>query len=287
MHTSSIRKVGWNGLQLDVPSSWEVIVSDKKHLLFERDLEPVLELKWQNLPPKKQDKQIQRIQQGLQNEFGDQSSINNKGKWKKLFNTFNVTPCSWKEHSNVFILLLDCPACNTVLLCRFLSFSKQSEQEIVSAIQSIVCHHEEEKELWSVLDFSIQLPTKLKLKTYSVAAGFTRISFEEKGQDIHICRLAPASHRLQSESMENILTTLVSREKYKATIINEDNYVESFTDPSIFSQIMRRLKREKPFQYGRLWHIEESNRLLGLSVESIRPIPSELVKEIYSSYEIL
>lgn len=275
------RTTGWNGIQLNIPVKWETIISDHCHLLFEQDLEPILELKWQRGFGGK--KKLDTVINNLQNEFGDRNCTVDKKRWSARFPGLQTVFCSWAGEEQVSILLLSCPECETIFLCRFLQPAPDKEQ-LFEILQTLQCHNQQDDTLWSALDFSFAVPKELQLKTFSVAAGFTRLTFEHGKRQLHLCRLAPASQRLKDTKLEDILAKLVGAED---TIQKTDHqYTELYTTPSILIQIRRRLKRVKPFKYGRLWHDQETDRLVGFCLEDISPIPSTLVQHLYDNHEI-
>lgn len=282
------RTIGWNGLQLSTPAGWETIVSAPTHLLFEQDLDPILEIKWQQSSRSNRAAKLDKgIFETLKKEFGAPENIHRKSSWAKLLPQYQVTHYSWTGTNSVEILFLVCPSCNTTLLCRFLQYSTKSRQQITEVLQSLCCHNEDTRNRWSILDFSFMVPKTMKLKTFSIAAGFTRLSFEEKGQYIHLCRLAPASQRLKKATLEDTLIQLVGDDRKNVSLTQHEHFIELYTLPSIFSQIKRRLKREKPFKYGRLWHAVDHDRIFGLSVESIKPISKTTVDQLFNNHEII
>ncbi len=283
--TSNLKRVGWNGLQLDVPKSWEVIVSGHWHLIFENDFSHVVELKWQNSPERNPEKLIKQIINSLEKEFGSENLKKDRGKWSKKIAGFDVTSCFWSGEKNINILLLQCIECKTTFLCRFLDSTKNVEEKVVSVLRTIKCH-QKDNNLWKILDFGLTLPKDFALKTFSIKAGLTRLSFEKSSYIIHICRLAPASVHLKDSSMDQILTTLLDNTRKNVVTQIQADYVESYTSPSLLRQIRSRLKREKPFCYGRLWKNETTDRIFGFTIESIRPISQEIVTQIYSGYDI-
>ena len=43
--------IAWNGIQLQIPVDWDARVSGQRHLVFEKDFQPQLQIRWENGRP--------------------------------------------------------------------------------------------------------------------------------------------------------------------------------------------------------------------------------------------
>lgn len=160
--------------------------------------------------------------------------------------------------------------------------------ELQQVLSSLSCHSPEKGDtLWSIQDFRIRLPHSYQLSSHSFAAGLTRLTFKDSSLTMHLCRLAQASLRLQTTSLSDLMILLSGIPVLKQEISQKSHAVRHSNYPSIFRQILTRLKRKPPFHKMILRHHPEYDRLTGLFFEDKKPIPKEQVNTILDSYEIL
>ena len=285
-HLSSWKETGWNGLRLQCPQTWDVIVRGHHHLLFEKNFQPVLELRWHT----------------NQGNIGSATKtiLRNLQKDSDLFPAKSL-PTSWQhltKKDNLHLLLagkekesraalITCKECGTSLLFYFFDALPPAHEDITRLFESIGCHQEEKsKTVWAIQDFRFLLPATYKLKSYNFGAGLTRISFTHGSLVLHICRLAPASQRLQSTDLSRLLMILGDVEIDKKEITETDSMVSHFRHPAIYKQILDRFKRKQPFHEMVLRHHRECDRLTGLFMLDKKPIPRNSAEDILNSYEI-
>jgi hypothetical protein len=122
---------------------------------------------------------------------------------------------------------------------------------------------------------------------YTMAAGLTTLHFQKDNVTLHICRLAPASVRLQRNSLDEIFSSLLDVKKdTDLEWQNSGTRVRCRRNPGLFRQMQLRLQRKKPFQLATLRHDPTTDRLLGVFMEGIYPLDEQLHHEISASYEI-
>lgn len=143
-----------------------------------------------------------------------------------------------------------------------------------------------DSQLWAIQDITISLPSVFQFRDYTFAPGLTRLAFHSTQIHLQVCRLAPARERLAAHSLRDILENLQGETIADAILQNQPAVFETVTSPSLWQQMRMRLKRSKPFQWGKIWHVEESNRILAVTAESIRPIELDTVHKICKQYEI-
>ncbi len=283
---STQRKICWNGLELKISCQWEAIVLGKSHLLFENDFQPVLELRWNSQKtPSKSDK-LSKIIQKLQKELDLPITETSTPMYdKNLPKEFSKTWLTWHADKTISGVILQCHHCGTTLLIRFYHPDNTSQKEIISTLSGIICHRDTIPfTTWAIQDFQIEIPSSYQLENFNLAAGYTNLSFYHDGSTLHICRIAAAQERLLRKPIEEILTTLLTLDQPNFKVGEEA--IEYTRNPSIFRQILMRLKRKKPFCWAKLWHYSECDRLLGVIIESIRPVDVEKILKISHSYVI-
>ncbi len=284
-----LKEIAWNGLSLVIPHQWEVIISGKNHLLFESDFQPVFELRWDSSSTQTTEKRIAKIVMKLQKELElPIAEVPFPSEWQDGLDGYAQTWLSWRVDKQVTGAVLLCKKCGTLLLLRFFHSGNAQKSSPVEMLTTFHCHNDKGHDTpWSIQDFKLLLPDPFKLLHYNIAAGFTRLSFSSPGAILHVCRIAPARERLKGQELQNILKTLLDTPDLEENVEILPNTVEYHSSPSIFSQIIVRLRRQKPFCWARIWHCEESDRLLAVIMESIRPINISTVHAICETYEIL
>ncbi len=280
------KETGWHGLVFQCPKTWDAIVSGDRHLLFEENFQPVLELRW-NINKEKTADTVKTILQNLKKDSA-------------LFPA-NSLPVSWqhltKQHSVHLLLstkdktprgaLLCCHDCGTALLFNFFKALPATHPTIATLLSTLCCHDANNKQtIWALQDFRLVLPESYQLTSYNFGAGLTRLSFHRRTLILHICRLAPASQRLQSTSLAELLMILGDVILAKDTIEQTEHMVSHSCHPPIYKQILSRMKRKLPFHEIRLRHHPDCDRLTGVFLFDKRPIPAASITTILKNYEI-
>lgn len=271
------KTIAWNGLEFTVPKDWEAVVTGKQQLLFEHDLEPELELKWQKHHARSLEQARDKVIKQLSREFGQPDTIT---AHSELTAKYLILQFTWQEN-NFTVFFLFCPDCHTGILVR----PYASTTDILQLQASLHCHSTAQIHRWAVQDFSFSLPDSCLLDSYTFAMGFSRISFKEAKSTIHLCRMRPASTHLRDENIDTLLKKLTGCTLPSSQLSQCEDYIELKTCPSITAQLKMRLKRQKPFIYGRLWHHKPSDKLLGFTIEDIKPPSASRIEQIYNSHE--
>ncbi len=288
---STWRSIGWNAITLSCPMEWEAIVSGDTHLLFEKDFQPVLELRWHE--EKRHNKRsIDATLLKIAGETGLPILDLLPPHWNKLSKTYAVKLLTGNDTQEVTAAILICKSCGTTLLLYFFCPpSTKNQSEIAQFLSSICCHTENNtpNKLWAVQDFRIRIPTSFRLTGHNFGAGLTRISFTDSDSSLnmHLCRLAGASQRLKASSMATLLNLLGDVALEEEEVLHLENTVSHCSTPSLVQQIRIRLKRKQPFHQIILRHHPEQDRLSGLFFFDKKPIPEETTQPILESYEIV
>ncbi len=283
---STLKETGWNGLQFQCPQTWDVIVSGEHHLLFEEHFTPVLELRWHAAT----NADISSVKTILHNLRKDNSLIPAKTlptAWLNVSHEYDFYLLLEKTEKKPRAALLNCKTCGTSLLFYFFEALPPTHTAITTLFSSLCCHKKGTgKTVWAIQDFRFSLTDQYQLDTYNFGAGLTRISFTHGSLILHICRLAPASQRLQATSLVQLLMILGDVEIDEQEIVMTENMISHSKHPSIFKQILDRFKRKLPFHEMILRHHHECDRLTGLFIFDKKPIPETCAEEILDSYEI-
>jgi len=280
------QETGWNGLVFHCPGSWDGIVSGDNHLLFEDNFQPVLELRWN------------RSKEGT--ESAEKTILRNLKKDSALFPAKSIPAC-WQNITNRYSIhlllkttgekpsaaLLCCRKCGVTILIYFFEIMPAVHPKISTLFSTLCCHGSANKNiLWAIQGFRLVLSDSYHLKSYNFGPGLMRLTFYDGTLILHICRLAPASHRLQTMDLAELLMVLGDIIVKKETITQTRNMVSHSSHPSIYKQLLSRIKRKLPFHEMRLRHHHEHDRLTGIFLFDKKPIPIEHVSSILAHYEI-
>jgi len=280
------RTIGWNGLTLSCPEKWEAIVSGKRHLLFEEDFDPIFELRWQKNDDSNKNP-ADSILLNLKKVAGLCRQRQLSTSWQQLEKSYKIIPLAAEQDADQKGALLTCRQCGISLLLYFFRPHAMQHPDLLKVLSSLSCHGPKKGDtLWSIQDFQILLPDRYQLSSYSFAAGLTRLTFIDCGLTMHLCRLAQASLRLQTTPLADFMILLSGIPVPKGEIAHQAQLVYHSNHPSIFRQILTRLKRKPSFHRMILRHHPEYDRLCGLFFEDTKPIPEEQANTILDSYEI-
>ncbi len=282
--------IAWNGLLLHIPQAWDARVSGKKHLVFEKDFQPQLQIRWEQSPhstPRNLQKRLTQLAGQLGGEIPEH-------RWPKalrqLQNKFGSVSCYQDEKGIVTGGLCFCADCRTLVLFQLLSADPSLLEEVVFCLTTMSCHNTSggsAEKLWQIQDFSLVTPSSFILQDYTFGAGLTRLSFYNDDLLLQTCTLGPANTRLRQHSLEDILTTLTDSPDLDIIAGKNNISFEGNRSPSILKQMVFRLHREKPFIRAKIWHDTVSNRILTVVLSSNRPIPQATTHEICRQYEIV
>ena len=280
--------IGWNSISLSCPPEWETIVTGDTHLLFEKDFQPVFELRWQK-EKKQKKKSIEASLNKIAEETGLLVQDSLPPHWKKLKETYALKLLADNDSRELKAAILICKECETTLLLYFFyDLATKHHVDLTKVLSSISCHNDVDVEnfQWAVQDFRILLPKRFNLSGHNFGAGLTRISFTDSTLTMHLCRLAGASQRLQESPLTTLMTLLGDLDIDEQEILQQELSVSHCSYPSIFRQIRFRVKRKAPFHWASLRHHPEHDRLSGLFFFDKKPISEELIQTIMDSYEI-
>jgi hypothetical protein len=183
--------------------------------------------------------------------------------------------------------LLCCRTCGATILINFFKTLPAAHPNVTQLLSTLCCHDcTDKKVLWAVQDFKLTLSDSYQLTGYNFGAGLTRLSFQKGTLILHICRLAPASQRLQKMDLAELLMVLGDIVVPKETITQTENLASHASHPPIYKQILSRMKRKLPFHEMQLRHHPEYDRLTGVFIFDKKPIPMESMPSILKHYEI-
>ncbi len=281
--------IGWNGLHLKIPVSWDTIVRDARHLIFEQDLRPILELRWE-LPSAKPDSLTQRkkIIAQLQGEASRPlRAVNTPKSLVRCSGVFDIQCFAHHSSTGNDCILLTCKTCATPVLLKLYAEVHKHPGTDAKIIDSLDCWHTNETDSrWSIHDISFRLPKDFSLDSYAFRFGLSRLSFSSKTSALTLCRLAPASEHLKHHTFQELFATFSQSEPEDQKIIDM-NTLHYARIPGIGERLIAQLRRQKAFSMARFNHLVEHDRITGLRLESSESIQPATVQAIQDNYGII
>lgn len=287
------RLIGWNGLQLHIPHNWEVRVSGLCHLIFEKDFQPQLQIRWEK-PVQSTLRALHERASHFASRMGSILDENDlPPAWKQLKDIFLLATCYKGARGMLEGGIFLCIDGRTLVLFQLFPPGPTTRTEVYNdaiveirdCLTTIKCRNDPDT-VWRMQDFALALPVSYTLQDYTFAAGLTRMSFTNDGLFMQICKLGPADSRLAQQSLKEILITLSGTSDLITTTIEGNISCEGYRNPTIGGQILLRLRREKSFIRAKIWHEVAGNRLLAVVISSNRPIPVAIIHDICRQYEI-
>ena len=287
-HVPSTSSIRWNNLHLDIPGKWEVIVKSTHHLIFEENLKPLFEIRWQ--APLKRSKLVEGKDIIRQLEPGDHYSPHADASEllpARLTSNFTTETYYLESDSKQMVLLLTCKDCHTVLLVRIYSSSDQGLKEVAAVLASLNCHPTpEEQNKWQILDFHFSVPEGFELERSSFRFGLTMLQFKSDATELQLCRLAPASHHLQRSSLAALFQSFSSAPPELQTTAAQDTLTYHHV-PSVAVHLWSKIRRKKVHQASRFVHYPLHDRILGYSIRSRKPIEARVEEILKNGYGIV
>ena len=292
--TDNRKEIAWNGIAFSVPFQWEVGQIGIRHLIFEDDAGPAMEIKWGPVKGKFSHRtHLKRLMaqqpKQLNKSLKDWPPPRN---WEKALDGFEKNGFAWEgKNTSGRGVILYCPICRKASLIQtFHQNSEIAKQNLFKVINSLHDHRDDGMVEWCLFDIRAILPQEFQLTRHRFEAGKFQNEFSFGRQKLILYRWGLASVLLAEQ-------TLIEFTKMLPNVTNGNpaplpkthgNTVEWYAFPqSPWLRSLSRLKRKPSFKWLRLWHLEEKNRILGVCAEDKRPLDPDMLDRICSQYESL
>lgn len=287
----SWREIAWNGVRFSTPAAWEVAKIGPRYLLLADPGEPALEIKWERIKGRFSHRTALRRLSSLHGNTVQESPL--PDEWKQILNGFTVTGFTWQaEAKGGRGAILYCPACSNATLIQFFrNFSIPSNRTCLRVLASFQDHSLDDKVRWSIFDIRAEVPAEYRLVRYRFEAGRFEMHFGSKGQQITLYRWGPASALLDNGDLFAFAakTIRIHRNEWRPLTWTGHNAVqwEKSVSSGRWARCRERMMGVPHFQWFRLWHILEKNRVFGVGAKGDKHMQSELLDRICTEYESL
>ena len=292
--TQCSKPIAWNGITLSVPDSWQIGRLDHRHLVFQADGAAVMEIKWNQIrgrfSAKSQLKRLTAVQDRRTNV--GVISWPPPAEWAKALEGFQVDGFEWSTSGfSGRGVLLYCPVCRTATLIQFFIRQPRSSVDGFAAIlDSFQDHRDDGLMLWSLFDIRAELPEGYLLAEHAFKPGNFTLAFTDRRRSLTLFRWAPAAALLVDQPLDAFASAAMGLAAERLTPCTLGGY------PTVQWRIDKGAKKlwplppigeGPPYRQGRIWHVEDHNRILGVSLADTRPIAGDHLSEICASYEIV
>jgi len=276
------RRIGWDGVLLQVPADWHPAAVYTDYLLFEEHYQPVFGLKWQQI---KGQFEAEAILKKLQKSLGQPKLT----PWKP--------PSSWHPHLKSFIhqgfywqgpggrgtgLLLYCRQSKRALLFQFYGENRSHISVFERLLANFQARQRGETLLWSVFDMAIELPKEAELTEHEFLPGSFRLLFSLPEGKLTFYRFKPAAELLRKQS----LSAFGSKIADGALLEQEETplLAQWRKEPGSGGHLLARLRRKPACSTVRLWLLPEPNVIFGLKVQGNTPMAPHHFRALCNSY---
>ena len=288
-----LKKIAWNGIHLSVPSTWELGRIDTRHLLFDNHAGPAMEIKWGPVKGHFSHRSHLKKLIAQQKHHPDKNleEWHLPPTWESALSDFIAKGFSWQSGAeNGRGAILFCPSCKTAVMFQVFNIADHmTDEAILETLKSLQDHRNDDQTAWTVFDIHALLPRTFQLNDYQFKPGNYKLAFTDGFQTVKLFRWAPASAFLSQTDLSQFAANALefNRENLITTSFLEHPAVEWRSN--IISGRHNWLYRFKPkpaFHWVRVWHVAEKNRILGIRLDSKKPIDANMMTSICANYRL-
>jgi len=278
-------------MNVSVPSTWELGRIDMRHLFFEKQASPAMEIKWGPVKGRFSHhahlKKLIARQKHLPDKTLEEWHL--PASWKNALANFIAKGFSWQSGTeNGRGAILFCPSCKNAIMFQIFNIAgHMSDEAILELLKSLQDHRNDDKTAWTVFDVHALLPKTFKLDDFQFKPGKYQLAFSDSYQTVKLFRWAPASAFLSQTNLTQFVANALelTPENLVTTSISGHSAVEwrSRPNPGQFNWLYR-FKRKLSFHWLRVWHVVDKNRILGIRFDSKRPFDVEMMTDICVNY---
>jgi len=291
--TGILKSIAWNGIRLSIPSTWEIGRIETRHLFFDSPAGPAMEIKWSPVKGRFSHRSHlnQLIAQQKNRPDKNLEEWQLPPTWEKALSSFIAKGFSWQLNTeNGRGAILFCPSCKTAIMIQFFNVKDaNTDIAILNMLKSLKDHRNDNQTEWAVFNIQALLPGTFKLNSYQFKPGNYQLAFSDKFQSLKLFRWAPASAFIaQSDLSQFAANTLDLSQASLVTNLTLDH-------PAVEWQVNNTpgwhhwlfpFKRKPAFHWIRVWHIPDKNRILGIRLDSRKPIDVGMTRDICRNYSV-
>jgi hypothetical protein len=290
--TTNWKQLAWNGIRFKIPADWEVGQIGARHLVFEDEAVPVMEIKWGVVKGTFSHRTHLKRLAALQSRRGKISVAEwiLPPHWEKSLTNFKTGGFLWQSpEASGRGAILFCAVCRTATLIQFFGDSSvEREKILLTVLKSFRDHSQDGWLLWSIFDIRATLPQSMQLERFRFEAGKFELGFRSGRHNIHLHRWAPAVALLGGRDLVSFSRTIPEFSAGHPTLTTIDNCEAaewSLSPGSGWRRKICRFKLKPSFYWFRMWCLEKQNRILGVRAEGKDSLDIHLLNQICEKYE--
>lgn len=281
------KKIGWNKMEINIPSAWEIDSLETTHLLIGEDSHPKIEIKWTEAPKrfsldKYLKKFIKQTQAQLDISIQEQTTPAGFTHPQQSFDFFFFT---WQGHGSTSDgCLIFCNHCKRLTMIRFFNNNPISSDMALTILQTFQDHPQTNHcNLWQLFGLSFWSPEEYTLKSYDFKPGAFNIILTAHKKELSFYSWGPASFLLSNSDLsEFALSRIESLEGFaKAGTCQKGPFLEWAFRQEKFKNASKLplMEHFNTYTLFRICHDTEQNRILGIQINSAKQFESSLIKE--------
>ncbi len=280
------KDTGWNGVRFPVPAEWEPVQIEDRYLLFGQDGAPVLEIKWHpahsGFSP---EKELVRLSGVYQKKSGTPlTSSPLPPAWKSALTTATTSVgFRFQEngHEGTGSLFCTTPSGNAVFIRFFRKDNRTPEAVSSRILTGFTDKNPDGFRLWALFDIFAEIPESFELKKYRFLPGEFELHLAgKKGRHLHLYRWGPASVLLRNRNLQEFAA--------KRLQISPDHFIQKHKNLVEWTRWVSRFRfLGKTRNHGRIWHLPEKNRILGLVLSGDRSSTPDFPDELRRGFRCL
>lgn len=260
-------ETGWDGLSFSAPPAWRIGELGPRYIRLDGDDGPAAALKWNPIRgrfhPARQIKRLNRT--GRNGRF---EAVEAPRSWRRALSDYDAYGFTF---SGAVVqtrgVLLYCPRCAQATLLEFFGDASRPDHSLPPRfLESLADHRPDGLKLWALFDFKVLTPESFKLERRKLEPGRLELEFSAGRRRVLIGRWGPASVILQGRSLADFARAQdLAPATAEMAPRPEDNRLDwRVAGPSSWRE---RLKRAPRRQNGRLVHLPDKNRILGVRID--------------------
>jgi len=209
-------------------------------------------------------------------------------QWRPCVAGFDSTGFQWDAGAERAAgILLYCPICRTASMIQFLERPGADIAIAARVLASFRDHRSDGRIAWALYDVAANLPDRFILDRCRFEAGRFVLEFKGPGRRLTLYRWAPADVLLQNQGLAEFAQTAAGGNGlvFRSSTVDGHPAVDG-TDPmpaGCAGRWRARLGLAR-FRRLRLWRMAGRNRILGVRLESLRPIEDPEMQVVSDTY---
>jgi len=255
------RQIGWDGIGFTAPRAWQPARIGRRHLAFNDDTGPVMEIKWSRPGARQNARRI--IAQLAGQRRGALAACPVPPPWAKALAGRQASAFSWSTATAQAEGAALCLAAGTWVLVQF--FGSPDRSSSATLLASLDDGPATGPRLWSIYDIQARLDRSFELRRWDFSAGAFRLELSAQGRQLTLYRLAPASVIMATTDLDRLARQLLAGTRP----LRQDNAGGQWTVyQAPAGRWLRRVMGLAPLvERLRLWHLAGANRILGVRLK--------------------